>query len=797
MTRNLFALVAIAASLAFTPLVAAQESITLKQIMADPEWLGTAPEDAYWSADSTAIYFTKDRIGERGDDLWVMPLDGDARVVPVEERVQHAADGGAYNKDRTLKVYARHGDLYVQNLTDGGIRQLSRTAAGYSGAQFLVDGRVAARVGNAFHAFDLDTGTHERLAEIRFEKDPNDKPPSTAYLAEQQRRLLTVVRERQEDAAADRTRAAAEADLDPGRPMRPYYFGDERALVTTSLSPDGRWLLVVTEPKEKSAPKRDTVPFFITDDAYVENRPVRPKVTAGEGKPHAFALLDLASGTKVDLDISKLPGIDRDPLARLRKANEQPALEGPRAIAVMGAEWNAAGDRLALMFRAVDNKDRWIATVTTADQQLTPRHRLTDEAWINWYTGRDFYWFNEFGWLNDDESLWYLSEESGYSHLYVLGPRARRARALTRGDFEVSYPTLTRDGDDFYFVANAPHPGVHEVYRIGVDGKNLQRLTELNARTQYVLSPDETKLLLTSSSVMNHDELFVQAAEPNAEARRVTHSMSEQFRAYPWITPETVAIPSTHARGRDIYTRLYLPRDYDADRTEPYPVVMFAHGAGYLQNIHMGWSGYFREFMFHTYLAERGYVVIDMDFRASAGYGRDWRTAIYRQMGTPELQDFKDGIAWLAREHNVDTERMGIYGGSYGGFLAFMALFREPEMFAAGAALRPVADWAQYHHGYTANILNTPEVDPESYAASSPIEFAEGLNKPLLILNPMVDTNVLFKDTVRLTQRLIELEKTEYFTNAIYPVEDHSFVEPSSWLDEYRRIFMLFEEHLR
>src|SRR5690606_29389444 len=132
----------------------------------------------------------------------------------------------------------------------------------------------------------------------------------------------------------------------------------------------------------------------------------------------------------------------------------------------------------------------------------------------------------------------------------------------------------------------------------------------------------------------------------------------------------------------------------------------------------------FREFMFHTYLAERGYVVIDMDYRASAGYGRDWRTAIYRQMGTPELEDFEDGLAWLAREHNIDTDRMGIYGGSYGGFLTFMALFREPELFAAGAALRPVAEWAQYHHGYTANILNTPDIDPEAYHESSPSYFA-------------------------------------------------------------------------
>ena len=448
------------------------------------------------------------------------------------------------------------------------------------------------------------------------------------------------------------------------------------------------------------------------------------------------------------------------------------------------------------MVRAIDNKDRWIATVATADQEVTPRHRLSDEAWINWYTGRDFYWFNDVGWLDDDETLWFLSEESGYSHLYTLAPRARKPRALTRGEFEVSYQTLTQDGSTFYYVANAPHPGIHEVYRVGVDGEDNERLTTLNARTSYALSPDETKLLLTSSSVLHHDELYVQDAAPGADARRLTQTMSDAFVAYPWVAPETVAVPSTHARGRDIYTRVFVPRDYDPERAEPYPVVMFAHGAGYLQNVHFGFSGYFREFMFHTYLAERGYVVFEMDYRASAGYGRDWRTAIYRRMGTPELEDFQDGVAWLAREYNVDPARVGIYGGSYGGFLTFMGLFRHPDLFAAGAALRPVADWAQYHHGYTANILNTPEVDPDAYRDSSPIYFAEGLNKPLLIMNPMVDTNVLFLDTVRLTQRLIELEKTEYFTNAIYPVEDHAFVEPSSWLDEYTRIFMLFEEHL-
>ena len=225
--------------------------------------------------------------------------------------------------------------------------------------------------------------------------------------------------------------------------------------------------------------------------------------------------------------------------------------------------------------------------------------------------------------------------------------------------------------------------------------------------------------------------------------------------------------------------------------------MLFVHGAGYLQNAHQGWSSYFREFMFHSLLVERGYVVLDMDYRASAGYGRDWRTAIYRQMGYPEVEDLEDGVAWLVANRNVDPRRVGVYGGSYGGFLTFMALFRQPELFAGGAALRPVADWAHYNHPYTSNILNTPEVDPEAYEKSSPIEFAAGLRKPLLICHGMVDDNVVFQDSVRLVQRLIELEKTEYFETAIYPMEPHGFREPSSWLDEYKRVLELFETRVR
>ncbi len=165
-------------------------------------------------------------------------------------------------------------------------------------------------------------------------------------------------------------------------------------------------------------------------------------------------------------------------------------------------------------------------------------------------------------------------------------------------------------------------------------------------------------------------------------------------------------------------------------------------------------------------------------------------------MGGPEVEDLEDGLAWLTMKHGVDAKRVGLYGGSYGGFLTMMALFQRPGKFACGAALRPVTDWAHYNHGYTSNILNTPDVDPEAYRRSSPIELAEGLDDPLLICHGMVDDNVFFKDTARLAQRLIELKKKDWEV-AIYPVEPHGFEQPTSWYDEYRRILELFESELK
>ncbi|MEQ4574817.1 MAG: prolyl oligopeptidase family serine peptidase, partial [Gammaproteobacteria bacterium] len=178
----------------------------------------------------------------------------------------------------------------------------------------------------------------------------------------------------------------------------------------------------------------------------------------------------------------------------------------------------------------------------------------------------------------------------------------------------------------------------------------------------------------------------------------------------------------------------------------------------------------------------------------------DWTTYNHEYtsniLNTPELEDYLDGLDWLVDTKQGDRDRAGIYGGSYGGFMTFMAMFRAPGTFKAGAALRPVGDWMQYNHEYTSNILNTPDIDPEAYKASSPINYAEGLQGHLLIAHGMIDDNVFFKDSVDMTQKLIELRKDNWEI-APYPLERHGFTRADSWLDEYKRILKLFEEQVK
>src|SRR5690606_2562154 len=231
-------------------------------------------------------------------------------------------------------------------------------------------------------------------------------------------------------------------------------------------------------------------------------------------------------------------------------------------------------------------------------------------------------------------------------------------------------------------------------------------------------------------------ESFAQRAGYGSLSQLVPRDRQIEF--FNWNEPKFISIPSRD--GKTIPAKIYLPPGHNA-KTK-YPMVVFIHGAGYLQNVINGWNNYYREFMFNELLTQKGYVVLDIDYRGSAGYGRDWRTDVYDFLGGKDMDDHVDAIDLMIANYNVNKDKVGVYGGSYGGFMAGMLAMRAPDKVAAAAALRPVFDWKNYYAsspGYTAQRLGFPDKNPEAYKRSSPITYAEKLERPLLILHGMSD----------------------------------------------------------
>lgn len=782
---------------------AAAATPDLATIMADPDWLGASPETPWFHSGGRRIYFRQKLPGESHRAMRALVIGaGTAAPVPVpvasaDEALHEGADA-VRDPTRRYLAWTVHGDVFYRRLPDGAIRQVTRTPETEHDPMFLVGAppRLAFRRGDRVLVRDLAFGVESEPVPIVLAADPDaqaadpELPESASErLDAQQERLFRWLADERARAQAARDREHQAQLEDPTRAPRPLYLGEERELVELSLSPSGRHAIVVTR-QATDAPQEDRYARYVTEDGFVETPDARALVGTVPSADEQVLLVDIAAATTRPVAFDALPGIDEDPLKRLRAAQDLPELDGPRPVRVgdrNAIHWSPDGSRLFLQVYSEDHKDRWHVLVELDDGDTELVHHYRDPAWIGWN-------FNEAGWLADGSGLWFLSEDGGYAQLLLHDVERARTRALTRDRAEHDQVIASPDGRYLYFRANAGHPGVHEIWRHDLQSRENVQLTKLGGRVEsFSLAPDGERLLLRQSAPLRPPELFIQATDPDAAAMRLTRTVSEAFASIDWVEPEFVEVPSSHVRA-PIHGRLYRPAGPAPDGGRP--AVLFVHGAGYLQNAHKGWSGYFREFMFHTLLVRRGYVVLDLDYRASRGYGRDWRTAIYRHMGRPELEDLLDGVDWLVDTHAVDPARIGIYGGSYGGFMTFMALFKAPGTFAAGAALRPVTDWRHYSEGYTRRILNTPDVDPEAYRRSSPIEFAEGLADPLLIAHGMLDDNVFYKDSVRLVQRLIELGKVDW-EFASYPVEPHGFRTPSSWHDEYRRILELFETHVR
>jgi len=781
----LFAVVALAAA-------AQQFDLSIDNIMRGPGLYGWTPEDVRWSPDGQRVYFSwklySDTL-EHDRDTYVVNRDGSGlRKLSDDEKKDAPPANAQWTRDKHRAVYLDDADIYLWDSATGKRRALTQTNDVESAPQFTFDeGRVTFVRANNVFAIDLANGSLTQLTNI---VAPDDKGPnvtlwddaakkgtaSQEYIKSEERKLLDIVdrkaKKREEDEAKRRRE----------HPIKPFKLDKKQTVVNARLSPDGKTIVLVINSESDKA-KKTIVPNYVTESAYADTIPGREKV--GDAQPPSrIAVVNAMNGDVkwFEHGLKPLPPSETQQKNDEGKASEQKteksadtqresAQPKEREVNLRAPIWSEDGKHAFIVVRSSDNKDAWIMEFDPATAKGRTIVTMHDDAWLRFADAQSF------GWASND-TIYYLSEGTGFMHLYEVPVSGGAPKQLTSGKWEVDSAVLSDDKKSFYLTTSEESPFVRHLYRIPVAGGASTKLTSMDGDNEAIVSPDGNAIANVYSYTNKPPELYV-------SGKRVTTSPAPEFANYQWFDVPIVRVPARD--GVEVPARIYKPANWKGGRA-----VIFVHGAGYLQNVNRFWSSYAHEYMFHHLLMSKGYLVLDIDYRGSRGYGRDWRTAIYRHMGGKDLEDNVDAARWLVQTQGVDPKRIGVYGGSYGGFITLMAMFTTPDVFAAGAALRPVTDWAAYNNGYTSSILNLPQNDAEAYRKSSPIYFAQGLKGHLLICHGMVDTNVHFQDSVRLAQRLIELRKTNWEI-APYPVENHGFVEPTSWADEYKRILKLFD----
>jgi dipeptidyl aminopeptidase/acylaminoacyl peptidase len=746
------------------------QSLTVREIMAEPSIAGMRPEGEKLSPDGSNVVFLWNAEGKMPRDLYLVSTSGGEPTkilspsdLPPPTRPpqpENKLDYGLVLRDDFTKarenqlgnfewspdskrlIFSHGGDLYILTIGEKKARRFTKTQGPEAGARFLDDDRILFSQGGHLMIWDLK---NSMLTQVSREANPQN--------------FIGVF---------------------GGVPNKP-----------------GTMIAYVVSDSSKN--KALVVPNYL--DEFVAANPTR------RGWTEQKVMVAMADGSRDAAFEIKLP---------------KP--EGVSSIRRM--VWAADNSSLIVDRIDKDTKRRqlfYVYSVGSKGEKIVPVIEETDDKWQASLS--NIFEPNP----KDPRELFFVSEKDGYGHLYLAkveesdehlasaGDSSARVATssgpvptgkvnvtgLTKGNWQVEWAKWANDSNVvFASTQNGYTQRQLAVYDVRKGTVEAAVNPDGLMRSGFQMSETATSpMILFERSAWNQPgELFVERFDAEHKNVQLTHSTPEKFSATKWTEPKFLEIPSRD--GKKIPAKIYLPPGFNANpkvKTK-YPMAIFVHGAGYLQNVINGWNNYYREFMFNDLLAKKGYVILDIDYRGSAGYGRDWRTDVYDFLGGKDYDDHIDSIDYMVANYKVNPAKVGAYGGSYGGFMAGMLAMRAPDKIAAAAALRPVFDWKNYYAtnpGYTAQRLGFPEKNPEAYKRSSPITYADKLTRPLLILHGMNDDNVHVQDSIQLMEKLIRLGKTQYFEAMLYPSENHGFVRPESWTDEYERILAFFEKHLK
>lgn len=442
-------------------------------------------------------------------------------------------------------------------------------------------------------------------------------------------------------------------------------------------------------------------------------------------------------------------------------------------------------DSRAVMYQVQNRQQHWL-DVNLADRSLgatTTLFREASKTWVERWTGESA----DPVWLKDGSFLW-LSERSGWRHLYHYKPEGTLIRQLTEGEWEVrNVEGVDRAGEWIYFSGTERSVLGSDVYRVNLEGIGLQRISSPPGTHHVLFNPARTLYLDSWADATTPNQVRLHLSN-GREIRVVEANPVAALREYKLSKPEFLQVPT-----RDGFTmEAMMIRPPDFDPSKRYPVYQYTYGGPHTQTVQNSWGrgGY----MYHQLLAQRGVIVWMCDNRSASGKGAQSVWPLYKSFGELELRDVEDCLSWLKRQPYADGSRVAIEGSSYGGFMTLYAL-THPSSFTMGIAGSPVADWRDYDTIYTERYLGLPEENPEGYRKSSPRFSAPDLHGQLLLIQGALDDNVHPQNTM---QFAYELQKAgKLFQMMLYPKSGHGLTDPQLLRHEHELMLEFTMKHLK
>jgi len=451
-------------------------------------------------------------------------------------------------------------------------------------------------------------------------------------------------------------------------------------------------------------------------------------------------------------------------------------------------KWLADGKNLSYQWQSRDQKTLKLKKYNLKERSQKTLLTETSSHWLNLHKDLTF--------LSDNKTFIWSSERDGYKHLYHYNLKGELISQLTKGTWVVDALSHVDENKGWlYFTGRADTPLERHLYKVPLSGKspeNVDRITQRNGFHSINFSATNNSYIDSFSNIETPNQVSLHLS--NGEhitwlaENRITknHPIAPYYKAL--ILPEFGVLKSDDGQA-DLYYKIYKPHNMQPGKK--YPVIVKVYGGPHAQLVTNEWQGADMT----QYMLQQGYIVYQLDNRGANYRGTAFEFPIYETLGQVEVADQITGVKYLHTLPYVDKEHIGIYGHSYGGYMALMSMFKAGGYFKAGVSGAPVTDWMLYDTHYTERYLNHPDVNPRGYEKSSVFPYASGLNGPLMIYHGMADDNVLFTNTTKLIKALQDQGKL--FELMTYPGSKHSMRGKAVMTHLNTTIMSFFDRHFK